>query len=102
MFHNNQWLKAYFICRTDWITHSKSQMSILVMESNDNQNENNNQVADSSEQEFQYDFGTYGWFGLQLKNLSNVMNGVGQQMKLRSETLKNAAGFELESSMHTG
>ena len=72
------------------------------MESNDNQNENNNQIAHSAEQELQYDYGTYGWFGLQLKNLGNVMNGVGQQMKLHSETLKNAAGFELESSMHTG
>ena len=71
------------------------------MESNDNQNENYNQVADSSEQDFQYDFGTYGWFGLQLKNLGNVMNGVGQQMKLRSETLKNAASIELKSSMQT-
>ena len=72
------------------------------MESNDNQNENNNQIAHSAEQELQYDYGTYGWFGLQLKTLGNVMNGVGQQMKLHSETLKNAAGFELESSMHTG
>ena len=56
------------------------------MESNDN----NNQVADSSGQEFQYEYGTYGWFGPQLKDLSNVMNAVGQQMRLQSETLKNA------------
>ena len=72
------------------------------MESNNNHRRHNNQVADSSKQEFQYDYGTYGWFGLQLKNLGNVMNAVGQQMKLRSERLKNVARFELEPSMHTG
>ena len=77
-------------------------ISIIVMECNDNNKKHNNQVVDSSDQEFQYDYGTFEWFGLQLKNLSNVMKGVGQQMQLRSEVLKNSTRFESESSMHTG
>ena len=72
------------------------------MASNDNNKEHNYQVADSSEQEFQHEYGSYRGIGLQFKNLSIVMNAVGQQMQRRSECLKNAAPHELESSIHTG
>ena len=48
----------------------------------------NYQVADASEQEFQYEYGAYRGIGLQLKNLSIVMEAVGQQMQRSFETLK--------------
>ena len=60
----------------------KFKYSTLVMENNNNEH---NQ-----------------YFGLQLKNLSNALKTVGQQMQLHSESLMNATPFDLEFSMQTG
>ena len=69
------------------------------MESKD---EHNKRSADSSERVSQYQFGTNGYFGPQLKNLSNALKTFGQQLELSSEILKNAAPSELEFSMQPG
>ena len=61
-----------------------------------NNNEHNREVADSTEEESRYNFGTH------CKDLSNSLKTIGQQLQLRSEILKNAPPFELQYSMHTG
>ena len=78
---------------------NSSEYSLLEMESKD---EHNKRSADSSEQVSQYQFGTNGYFGPQLKNLSNALKTFGQQLELSSESLKNATPSELEFSMHPG
>ena len=62
----------------------------------------NKRSADLSERVSQYQFGTNGYFGPQLKNLSNALKTFGQQLELSSESLKNAAPSELEFLMHPG
>ena len=78
---------------------NSSEYSLLEMESKD---EHNKRSADSSEKVSEYQFGTNGYFGPQLKNLSNALKIFGQQLELSSESLKNAAPSELEFSMHPG
>ena len=84
-----------------WITRSKIQVSIVFLEM-ESKDEHNKRSADSSERVSQYQFGTNGYFGPQLKNLSNALKTFGQQLELSSEILKNAAPSELEFSMHPG
>ena len=66
----------------------------------ENNNNEHNQIANSSEQESRARENEY--FGLQLKNLSNELKTVGQQIQLRSESLMNFTPVELEFSMQSG
>ena len=61
-----------------------------------NNNGYNLEAADLSEEESRYHFGTH------LRDLSNSLQTIGQQLQLRSEILKNAPPYALQFSMHTG
>ena len=62
-----------------------------------NNNGHDREVADSSEEEFRYNFGAH------CKDLSNSLKTIGHQLQLSSEILKNTPPLsELQFSMHTG
>ena len=61
-----------------------------------NNNGHNREVADSTEEESRYHFGTH------CKDLSNSLKIIGQQLQISSEILKSAPPCELQFSMHTG